>query len=321
MEYQPEMQLFASPWSPPTWMKSPAVYNHGTIVMTPENLAAYALYFEKYVRAYREHGIQVNHIHVQNEVFADQKFPSCRWTADELRIFIRDYLGPHFERTDLGVSIFLGTLNGPEDMAWTAAPGMVLTNYHRFVDSILFDDQARKYIAGIGYQWAGQQAIGRTHQAWPDIEIVQTESECGMGTNSWEYAEYVFHLMQHYFANGATAYTYWNMILQPGGLSTWGWPQNSMYTIDPETKTVTRNPEFYVMRHYASVVKRGAVRVGVEGRFSPMATVFDNPDGSRVVVVQNALESDQSFSYADPSGETQGFTVTLRARSFNTFVL
>ena len=37
--YQPEMKLFASPWSPPTWMKDPPVYNWGKLVRTPENLS------------------------------------------------------------------------------------------------------------------------------------------------------------------------------------------------------------------------------------------------------------------------------------------
>lgn len=34
--YQPGMTLHASPWSPPTWLKDPPVYNYGRVVMTPE---------------------------------------------------------------------------------------------------------------------------------------------------------------------------------------------------------------------------------------------------------------------------------------------
>lgn len=97
-KYQPSMELFASPWSPPTWMKNPKVYNFGRIVMNPENLAAYANYLLKYVREYAKRGIKVSRLFVQNEVFADQKFPSCLWSSDDLKIFIRDYLGPLFEK-------------------------------------------------------------------------------------------------------------------------------------------------------------------------------------------------------------------------------
>ncbi|HEY0217407.1 MAG TPA: glycoside hydrolase family 30 protein [Cellulomonas sp.] len=318
--YQDEMVLHCSPWSPPTWMKNPPVYNFGRLISTPENQTAYASYFVKFVQAYAERGITVTQLHVQNEVFADQKFPSCRWSSDELRVFIRDYLGPAFEAAGLTTTIFLGTLNGPEDMAFTAS-GQQLTNYARFVDNILFDDEARKYIGGIGYQWAGQHAIARTREAWPELEIMQTESECGFGSNAWEDAEYVFHLVRHYLQHGASGYTYWNMALEPGGLSTWGWPQNSLITVDAEARTFTRNFEYYVLRHYSAAVRPGAVRLGVTGRFSAQGSAYANPDGSIAVVVQNALDRAEDFSFTDPTDESRSFTATLAPRSLNTFVV
>ncbi|MFF1530829.1 glycoside hydrolase family 30 beta sandwich domain-containing protein [Cellulomonas sp. NPDC058312] len=318
--YQDEMVLHCSPWSPPTWMKNPPVYSSGTLVMTPENLDAYARYFVRFVQAYAERGITVSQIHVQNEVFADQKFPSCVWTSEQLRVFIRDHLGPAFEDAGLTTAIFLGTLNGPEDMTFTAT-GQALTNYARFVDNILFDDDARRYISGVGYQWAGQHAVARTHEAWPELEIMQTESECGFGDNSWEEAEYVFHLVRHYLQHGATGYTYWNTALEPGGLSTWGWPQNSLLTVDTAAGTFTRNPEYYVLKHYSSAVRPGAVPLGVTGRFSAQGSAYANPDGSVVVVVQNALDRAEEFSFEDPTDATRAFTATLAARSLNTFTL
>ena len=186
-EWQPDMKLFSSPWSPPTWMKRPKAYNYGRLVQTPENLKAYAKYLARYVQEYAKHGIEVTQLHVQNEVFADQKFPSALWDAEALKVFIRDYLGPEFEAAGLDTDIWLGTLNGPEDMAWTGGGyGMRLNNYNRFVDNILFDDGVRKYIKGIAYQWAGQNCIARTHESWPEIELIQSESECGDGRNTWE---------------------------------------------------------------------------------------------------------------------------------------
>lgn len=319
-QWQPDMKLFASPWSPPTWMKRPKAYNYGRLVMTPENLKAYAQYFVKYVQAYAEHGIAVNQLHVQNEVFADQKFPSALWDAESMKVFIRDYLGPAFEAAGLDTDIWLGTLNGPEDMAFTGGYGMKLDNYNRYVDEILFDTDARKYIKGIGYQWAGRAAIQRTHASWPEIELIQSESECGNGENTWEYAEYVFHLVNHYFRNGATAYTYWNMILDDQD-STWGWWQNSLFTITADTHEIRRNPEYYIMRHFSQYVKPGAVVLGTTGHFNSMGIAFRNPDGSLVVVVQNALNHAMPFTFADPEHSEHSVQVTLEARSINTFVL
>ncbi len=88
MEYKPEMKLFASPWSPPTWMKTHKVNNFGRLIQTDENLKAYALYFKKFVEAYKEEGITIEQIHIQNEPCSSQKFPSCRWSGEEFRNFI-----------------------------------------------------------------------------------------------------------------------------------------------------------------------------------------------------------------------------------------
>ncbi|NEG56063.1 glycoside hydrolase family 30 protein [Bifidobacterium platyrrhinorum] len=326
-KYQPQLTVHSSPWSPPTWMKNPPVYNYGKLVMTPENLQAYANYFVKYVRAYRALGVNVTRIFPQNEPWSDAKYPTCKWTSEQLRTFIRDYLGPTFEREGLlgkaeegGVEIWLGTLNGPRDMQFVSLYGMSLENYNRYVDNILMDDEARKYITGVGYQWEGRDCIERTHKAWPELKLMQTESECGMGDNSWEYAEYIFHLVNHYLTHGALGYTYWNMVLA-GTESTWGWHQNSLFSVDTEAKTFTRNPEYYVMRHYAHFVRPGARVLDVEGRFSSMASAYENPDGTLAVVVQNALEREVEFSFADPSNAGRAFTATLAPRSFSTFTL
>lgn len=319
-ELQPQMGLFASPWSPPTWMKTPKVYNFGRIVMTPQNLNAYAQYLLRYVKEYEDRGIHIDQLHVQNEVFADQKFPSCLWSSEDMRVFIRDYLGPLFAQEAPDTSIFLGTLNGPEDMKF-APQGMILENYNRYVDNILFDEECRKYIAGVGYQWAGQHDIERTHQSWPEMELEQTESECGMGGNTWEYAEYIFSLINRYFRAGATCYTYWNMILGEG-ISTWGWRQNSLFSINTETGEFVRNPEYYVIRHFSHYIEPGARLIQTQGHFNAMSLAFKNPDGSKVVLAQNALDRAMPFSFsASEEGQTtpSGFQVTLEPRSFNTF--
>lgn len=319
-ELQPQMGLFASPWSPPTWMKTPKVYNFGRIVMTPLNLNAYAHYLLRYVKEYEDRGIHIDQLHVQNEVFADQKFPSCLWSSEDMRVFIRDYLGPLFAQEAPDTSIFLGTLNGPEDMKF-APQGMILENYNRYVDNILFDEECRKYIAGVGYQWAGQHDIERTHQSWPEMELEQTESECGMGGNTWEYAEYIFSLINRYFRAGATCYTYWNMILGEG-ISTWGWRQNSLFSINTETGEFVRNPEYYVIRHFSHYIEPGARLIQTQGHFNAMSLAFKNPDGSKVVLAQNALGRAMPFSFsASEEGQTtpSGFQVTLEPRSFNTF--
>lgn len=295
------MSLFASPWSPPTWMKFPAAHNYGRLIWEPAYRKAYALYFVKFLRAYEELGLPIEAVHVQNEPDSDQKFPSCMWTGERLRDFIRDDLAPAFRDAALNTQIWLGTIERGSFNDWIAPT--------------LYDAQARAQITGLGFQWAGKHAVQRTRKAAPELAIIQTENECGDGENTWEHAHYVFDLMQHYLANGASAYVYWNMVLETGGRSTWGWSQNSLFCVDPLSGRVTTNPEYWLMRHVAGSVRPGAQVVAVEGRWAANALAFRNADGREVIVVQNPLLESQKI-VAQLTGIVAN--VTLPPRSFVT---
>lgn len=301
---RPDLTLFASPWSPPTWMKVPPVYNYGTLVWSRENLTAYALYFAKFVQSYGRADLRIRQVHVQNEPLADQKFPSCIWTGAQLRDFIRDHLGPMFERQKLDCEIWLGTLNTGD--------------YDGYPNTVLRDPAAYRYVAGVGLQWAGKEAAQRVTASWPEKRVWQTENECGNGHNTWDHARHVFTLLQHYLSNGISAYVYWNMVLAPGGCSSWGWPQNSMITVDPVARQVTYNPEFYIMKHFARFIEPGAVRLELSGSWAGNAVAFENPDGTQVYVINNPLPTPQPLALA---ARQQRITVTLAPGSYNTFVL
>ncbi len=300
---QPDLRLFASPWSPPTWMKQPRVYNFGVLRWEPEILEAYALYLLRFVKAYHMEGLPVQQLHIQNEPNSDQKFPSCVWTGAKMRDFIRDYLGPRFREADVPCEIWAGTIERPDYDAWA--------------HTILMDPLARAFISGVGYQWSGQGAVQRTHQSWPELRLLQTESECGDGSNTWEYAHYVFTQVHHYLSNGVNGYVYWNMVLPPGGRSTWGWTQNSMITVDATQQNVTYNPEFYVMKHLAHFVAPGSVRLDVQGPWSGNALAFHTPERSTVVVCANPF-SEQVEVVIAVAGER--FILRLDAHSLNTVV-
>lgn len=311
LKRNPDLQLFASPWSPPTWMKFPKAYNYGTLRWEPAILTAYALYFVKFVQAYAEEGITIHQVHVQNEVVADQKFPSCVWTGEQLREFIRDYLGPAFKQHGLQTEIWLGTINGIERDLFTKSA----SDYDAIAAPALSDPEAAKYISGVGFQWAGKYALQQTVQSYPDMRYMQTENECGDGQNTWEYAQYVFNLYRHYFVNGANAYIYWNMILEPEGKSTWGWKQNAMMTSQVEKQKVELNPEYFVMKHFSHFVKPGARRVEMEGPWTGSAVAFRNPDNTNVIVVQNPFKEARE-AVINIGGKN--YTFSLEKESFHT---
>ncbi|NRT78974.1 glycoside hydrolase family 30 protein [Clostridium beijerinckii] len=314
-KYSGELNLFASPWSPPTWMKFPEVYNFGTLIWEEKNLKAYAIYFKKFIEEYQKEGIKINQVHIQNEPIADQKFPSCVWSGKQLRDFIKEYIGPLFEENKLDAEIWLGTLNSPYDDY--GDENWQFGQYNNFANTVLSDKDAKRYINGVGYQWGGKHALLQTRIAYPEMKLIQTENECGEGKNSWEYAEYVFNLMWTYFINGVSAYTYWNMVLEEEGISTWGWKQNSLITVTKDND-VKYNPEYYLMRHFSKYIKQGATMKGLKGDFAGNALAFENPDGSVVLEVLNPFDELQEVTFS-VNGEDYSFNI--QPHSFNTLVV
>lgn len=318
--YQPQMKLFASPWSPPTWMKNPPVYNWGKLIWTPENLGAYARYFARFVQAYAAEGVKVDQVHVQNEPVANQKFPSCMWTGEELRTFIRDYIGPILRKECPETELWLGTINAPGcDYNRLIFDKWASEDYDYFANIVLTDEEALQYITGVSYQWGGKIAIQRTFESWwPRIRLMQSENECGFGDNTWDYALYVWTMMKHYIGNGAESYLYWNPVLEPIGRSTWGDPQNAMVTVDPASKRFTLNPDFFVMKSVSAVVQRGAVRLGMKGCWAADTLAFQNPDGSLALSVFNPFHEVRKLTLLH-DGETLLFP--LEPRSVNSILI
>jgi glucosylceramidase len=283
--YNPGLELWASPWSPPSWMKRnkhyaaamqrPGLPPNG---LTPEQVGregtdlfiqeeryfkTYADYFGRFIDAYGKEGIGIGMVMPQNEFNSAQPFPSCTWTPAGLARFVR-CLGP--EMTRRSVEVFFGTLErGDEGL----------------LDAVLADPDAGRYIKGVGVQWAGKGAVAAIHKDHPELRIYQSEQECGDGKNDWQYAGYCWDLMKHYLRSGATGYMYWNISLKTGGESQWGWPQNSLITVDAEKKSYRFNHEYYVMKHASHFVQRRARRMETQGTFDDVLA-FLNPDKSVV---------------------------------------
>ena len=319
LKRQPELMMFASPWSPPTWMKTKKVYNYGTLKMEDRILDAYARYLLKFVEEYEKEGVDIRQIHIQNEPMADQKFPSCLWTGEQMRDFIKNYFGPVVQKSGRDTEVWVGTINGPF-VDFMMGPGSAPFSeyYDQFENTILCDKEARKYITGLGFQWGGKHVIEQTVLSYPELRYMQTESECGDGRNTWEHAEYIFRQMWHYMRHGVESYLYWNMALPEGGISTWGWTQNSLITIQEDTGKITYQPEFYLMKHFSHFVKKGARVLETAGRWASNSIVFENPDGRLIIIVGSNMNQTRTFYFED--GE-RSFSATIEPHSLHTFVI
>jgi glucosylceramidase len=261
--------------------------------------AAYALYFRKFIEAYRAENINISMVMPQNEFNSCQPFPSCTWQAAALAEFTGKYLVP--EMKSIGVEVMFGTMERPN-------PALV--------DTVL-TSEGGDYISGVGFQWAGKKALPDIHDRYPDLKIYQTEQECGDGQNDWEGCAYSWELMKHYFTHGTNVYDYWNISLLEGGMSRWGWTQNSLVTVNEQDKTYRYTYEYYLLKHFSHYVLPGAQMLQTAGNFDNILA-FRNTNGKIVVVIYNTEQTEAAKTVK--VGE-RVFEVKLEPQSINTIIL
>lgn len=317
LAFNPKLKLWASPWSPPVWMKrtkhyatAPGDHNDFTeknevagdhFIQEPEYLTAYALYFSKFLDAYKENGINVSMVQFQNEPYTKHQWPNCSWKPESMANFIGKYLGPTLSKKHPGVELWFGTFN---------------CNKMEDLDCVMQHRAASKYLRGIGLQWEGKDIVGDIHRKYPAMKLMQTENECGGGSIDWAAAEHTFDLLQAYLNGGVNSYMYFNMVLQDEGSSSWGWKQNSLIRVDSHARKVAYTPEFYLMKHLSHFVKAGAHRLEVLKGDDVLA--FQNPDGQIVILCVNKDTKERTVRLT-----YKGSTITtqLASKTFNTIVI
>ncbi len=284
---KPDVRLWASPWTPPTWMKTNNAFDGGSMKEDDQTLKAHALYLAKFVEEYAKVGIKIEAIHPQNEPGYETRYPSCLWTAALMNEFIRDFLGPTFEERQVPAQIFLGTMSNAD----AGKDGTIIS-------TVVADAGTMKYVKGFGLQWNMINSISSLKSR--NLPIVQSEHKCGnypweMATfnattppNDHAYGVESWGLIVDWITAGATSYSAWNMILDKNGhnLDTMRpWPQNALLWVDKDTKKLNITPAYYAFRHVSEFVDPGATRIGTQGG---NALAFKNPDGTLVVAMFNS---------------------------------
>jgi glucosylceramidase len=289
------LTVFASPWSPPAFMKDNNDMLHGG-KLKPEFYQAWANYYAKFIKAYQQEGINIWGVTVQNEPMATQTWESCIYTAEEERDFLKNYLGPTLRREGLGDRKIL---------AWDHNRDLI---YQR-VSTILSDPAAARYVWGIGYHWYEPWSGGDpmydnvrlVRETFPDKHLVFTEG-CNdrfdaQRLNDWKLGEHYGDSMIHDFNNGTEGWTDWNVLLDETG----GPNHVNNFCFAPvhaDTKAgrLTYTNSFYYIGHFSKFVRPGATRVaGSPSRSSLLSTAFIDGDGKVAAVVMN--KGDKEVSY------------------------
>lgn len=286
---KPGIHLWASPWTPPAWMKDNNSTDSGNMKSDDKTLSAFALYLEKFVQAYAAEGLKIEAVHPQNEPGYVNPYPSCAWTGDLYIKFIRDYLGPLFEKDKVPAEIWCGTMSAPGD-------GTIATN-------LANDSKAMAYVKGFGLQWNTKSNVSALKSK--NVPIMQSEHKCGnydFETDYWSKSSYNASKPQNDYAYGieswknikdwivagVNSYSAWNMVLDTSGANlnaSKPWHQNALLTVDRSAKKLTQTPAYYVFKHLSQFVTPKATVIGTSGGD---ALAFKNPDGTIVVVMYNS---------------------------------
>lgn len=284
LEKNPDLLFYASPWSPPGWMTSTGDMIGGHLL--PEHREAYANYFVKFVQAYEAEGIPIHAVTIQNEPGVDRSleedpawhYPSCRYTPEQERDFIRDHLGPAFERHGIKSEIWCYDHNfNTEATEDGDDPGI------DHPTTILSDPEAAKHVDGVAFHGYAGTPEGMTifHQRFPKVPIYFTEG------STFEVGGAVETI--GFLRNWASSYNAWVLFLDEEGK-----PNNGPFeasrtciTLNADRKSATKHFDYYMYGHFMKFIQRGAVRIGSEGGAGLAHVAFANPDGTTAAVVAN----------------------------------
>ena len=294
-----ELILFASPWSPPGYMKDNGKMKGGG-KLKPEYKKLWARYYAKYIKAYREEGVKISAVSVQNEPKAVQSWESCYYTAEDERDFVENYLIPVFDEENLSdIKIIIWDHN--KERVYDRAK------------TILESGKVKERVWAVGHHWySGDHYDGLTlvqeqlHK--PNIltefcaSIRMTPSLLSLAER---YAKEISECINHYCIGICD----WNLMLD-----SFGGPYHDRFRpgtdainisyeemgagcyapimFDEEEKKFNLTPLYYYIGHFSKFVKRGAVRVAVTKYTDELyVSAFINPDGEKLAVIMNPCDT------------------------------
>jgi glucosylceramidase len=301
LRINPQLRLFASPWSPPAWMKSSGILTGGHL--KPEFYAVYARYFVKFVQAYAAEGIPVFAVTVQNEPGVDREhdvpkwhYPSCHWTAEEQRNFIKNHLGPEFERNGIKTEIWCYDHNyniKPQtDDSPVFVPEMPGDAGIGFPRTILSDPESRKYTKAMAFHgYVGEpDGMSVIQDEFPKVPVRFTEGSV-FGLKGG------IELMQ-ILKNRAVSYNGWVTMLDQNRKPNNG-PFKAGRTIiergTANNKTVFHF-DYYLYGHFMKFIKPGSIVVSSKGGTEMSHFACKDPDGFIILILINNRDKEQKVN-------------------------
>lgn len=273
----PHLFLFASPWSPPAWMK----VNHSMLggLMEKQHFPAYARYFVKFLQAYAEAGVPVNAVTIQNEVDTEQdgRMPASLWGQEYEAGFVAEHLGRALADTRLNTKIWI-----------------IDHNYNLWGRAIaeLDDLEVNRYVDGVAWHgYLGEpSAMTRVHEAHPEKHQYWTEGGPDYKAPNYatDWADWGA-TFAGILRNWSRCIVGWNLALDEKGKPNIGpFDCGGMVTIHSISREISRSGQYWAFAHYARAARRGSRRIASSGDIEGVSHVaFANPDGGTAAVLTN----------------------------------
>jgi glucosylceramidase len=334
--------IIASPWTVPPWMKDNKHWIGGKLL--PKYNDAYALYFSKYIDAYKNEGIDIWGVTVVNEPHGNgNNWESTYFSPKEMTDFVQNHLGPKLEADGKSDVKILGY-----DQNRAGLP--------EWVDEMYRDEKSSKYFAGTAIHWYEStyevfpKELQYAHKKAPNKYLIQTEacidSEIPHWNDDawywkkeatdwgWDWASEKEKYLHPKYApvnryandiigclnNWVDGWVDWNMVLDRQGGPNWfkNWCIAPII-VDPDKDEVYFTPLYYTMSHFSKFMRPGAEKIGctIDSK-DLVATAVKNLDGSIALAVFNPTEELHSLEI---NIDNQKKNISINAKALQTVVL
>lgn len=335
-------KIFASPWSAAPWMKDNNSWVGGKLL--PKYYDTWALFFSKYLDAYKAEGIDIWGFTVENEPHGNgNNWESMHFTPKEMTDFVQFYLGPKLEADGYGDKVILGYDQNRAGLK-------------EWVDEMYRDEASSKYFHGTAIHWYEStydyfpEALQYAHKKAPNKYLIETEgcvdSEVPHWQDDawywkkeatdwgWDWASEEEKYLHPKYApvnryardiigclnNWVDGWVDWNMVLDRQGGPNWfeNWCVAPVI-VDPDADEVYFTPIFYTMAHFSKYIRPGAKVIALENSDDRlMATAVQNPDESIAVVLFNEFETPKTINLLMYDKITE---FTIEAQAIQTIVI
>lgn len=334
-------KIFGSPWTAVPWMKDNNKWVGGKLL--PKYYDTWALFFSKYVDAYKKEGIDIWGFTVENEPLGNgNNWESMHYSPDEMTNFVQNHLGPKLEADGHKVKI-LGYDQNREHL-------------NEWVDSMYKDEASSKYFDGTAIHWYAStyevfpEELQYAHNKAPNKYIIQAEACVDSQVPVWQDDAWYWkkeatdwgwdwapekdkHLHPKYapvnryardiigcLNNWVDGWVDWNMVLDTKGGPNWfkNWCIAPVI-VDPESDEVYFTPLYYTMAHFSKYIRPEAKVIGLENSDKELqVTAAQNTDGSIAVVVFNEGTTKKSFKLQLKEKET---LINIDAQALQTIII